>query len=125
MKLRRAVKTDYPKIKKLVRQFPRQLMAEIPPYNKFFVAVSNKDEVVGCCALDVYSKRIAEIRSLAVAKAYQGQGLGTGLVVECLRQARQKGIREVIAITGRPEFFKKLGLKTFQREKVAVFKRLK
>ncbi|MBI5466053.1 MAG: GNAT family N-acetyltransferase [Candidatus Kerfeldbacteria bacterium] len=125
MKLRRAGKADYPKIKQLVGKFPRQLMAEIPSYYRFFVAVNERGEVVGCCALDVYSKRIAEIRSLAVAQAYQGRGLGTALVRACLRQARRQGISEVFAIIGRPAFFQKLGLKTFQNEKAAVFKRFK
>jgi amino-acid N-acetyltransferase len=124
MKLRRAVKTDYPQIQKLVAKFPKQLMPEVPPVGRFFVAVVG-GAVIGCCALDIYSQRIAEIRSLAVHPKYQKLGLGAKLVTRCLRQAQAKGISEVFAITGRPEFFGRLGLKTFQKEKVAVFKNFK
>jgi len=124
MKFRHAVKADYPQIQKLVASFPKQLMPEIPAASRFFVALDGA-EVVGCCALDIYSKRIAEIRSLAVSSKYQGQGIGVKLVQKCLKLATKKGISEVFAITGRPEFFSKLGLTTFQNEKVAVFKWLK
>lgn len=53
----------------------------------FFVAI-NEGQIIASCALEVYSKRLAEIRSLAVAKAYQHRGIGTKLIQLCLQRAK-------------------------------------
>lgn len=67
--------------------------------------------VVGCCALEVYSKKLAEIRSLVVAESYKKQGIGKALVAACLAEAKEKQIFEVLAITDKDAFFEKLGFK--------------
>lgn len=67
--------------------------------------------VVGCCALEVYSKKLAEIRSLVVADNYKKQGIGRALVEACLAEAKVKQIFEVLAITDKDAFFEKLGFK--------------
>lgn len=124
IKIRRAKKTDYENIVKLVESFPHHLMTEIPSANSFFIAL-DQDKIIGCCALDIYSKRIAEVRSLAVEKKYHKLGIGTKLVKKCIGLAKAKGIKEILVITGRPHLFTNLGFGTFQGERLALFKKLK
>jgi amino-acid N-acetyltransferase len=121
--IRHAKKSDFDAVKKLVESYPHHLMNEIPSIERFFVAIDN-DKIVGCCALDIYSKRIAEVRSLAVDKHYQKLRVGTQLVDRCVAHAKEKEIKEIFVITGRPNLFSELGFGTFQGERLALFKKL-
>ncbi|MCS6836921.1 MAG: GNAT family N-acetyltransferase [Anaerolineae bacterium] len=62
-------------------------------------------ELVGCAALEVYSPKLAEIRSLAVARHVQGMGVGKRLVAACVEQARAQNVFEVMAISSEDDFF--------------------
>jgi N-acetylglutamate synthase-like GNAT family acetyltransferase len=108
-------------IRSLVRLFPQQLVqGHLPRVASFFIAeVSRK--LVGCCALQVYSKRLAEVRSLAVDPEFQDLGIASKLVERCTERARDRGIREVIAVTSQTSFFHRLGFASFRREKIAMF----
>lgn len=87
----------------------------------FFIAES-EGEIVGCAALEVYSKKLAEVRSLAVSPRVQGMGVGKALVQACLELARQKDILEVMAVTSNEQFFKAIGFDfTLPGEKKALF----
>lgn len=120
MKLRRAKPADLPAIKKLLREHRGKLMQNhLPKIGSFYVAEVD-GEVIGCCALDVYSKRLAEIRSLAVTREFQGQGIARALVEVCMKEARKKKIYEVIAISGADKFFAKFGFHTFKHERFAL-----
>lgn len=79
-------------------------------------------QIVGCAALEIYSRKLAEIRSLAVSPAVQGLGIGRMLVQACLDLARQRNILEVMAITSSDAFFKACGFDfTLPGEKKALF----
>ena len=73
-----------------------------------FVARLN-GKIVGCAALEIYSKKLCEIRSLAVDPAAQGLGIGKKLVVACVGLAQREGIYEIMAISAAEEFFKSCG----------------
>jgi amino-acid N-acetyltransferase len=78
--------------------------------------------IVGFAALEVYSTKLAELRSLAVASEFQGRGIGKALVQACVELARQKRVFEVMAITSSDEFFQHCGFDfTLPGEKKAVF----
>ena len=122
--IRKARNKDIRAIRTLVGKFPRFLMKETPNIAAFFVA-EEEGHIIGCCALDIYSKRLAEVRSLAVANRHQNRGIATVLVNRCLEEARQRGIQEILAITSREKLFKRLGFGPFHKEKFALFKVLK
>ena len=125
MSIRPALRKDRAAIKKLIAAFPRELVQEhLPKTNEFFVA-DDKGAIVGCCALEIYSKKIAEIRSLAVSDQYQGKGIATKLVNKCVARAKSRGVSQVLAITHNLRFFEKFGFGTFNQEKYATFKYLK
>jgi N-acetylglutamate synthase-like GNAT family acetyltransferase len=108
-------------ITSLIRLFPRQLVQKnLPRLPSFFVAYVG-GKFVGCCALQIYSKRLAEVRSLAVHPDFQDHGVASRLVECCVQRARERGIRELFAVTSQTSFFGRLGFATFRREKTAMF----
>ena len=86
-----------------------------------FIAESN-GQIVGFAALEIYSSKLAELRSLAVSPDQQGRGIGKALVTACVERARQRHVFEVMAITSSDEFFQRCGFDfTLPGEKKAVF----
>lgn len=89
--------------------------------NNGFIALM-EDRVVGCAALEIYSSKLAEIRSLAVSTGFRGRGIGRQLVDACVERARQRRILEVMAITSSESFFMECGFDfTLPGEKKALF----
>ena len=78
--------------------------------------------VVGFAALEVYSPKLAEVRSLAVADEFRGRGVGQELVRRCVELARDRRVLEVMAVTSRDSFFTRCGFDfTLPGEKKALF----
>jgi amino-acid N-acetyltransferase len=126
--IRAAVGSDLLGIAKCIEPFvvsgkvlPRtlnELEGLIPEY---VVAVAG-DAIVGCAVLEVYSKKLAEIRSLVVSPDFQKLGLGKLLVEACIERAKNLEILEVMAITSREDFFLSCGFDfTLPGEKKALF----
>tara|TARA_R110002095_G_scaffold96393_6_gene84181 strand:+ start:3222 stop:3644 length:423 start_codon:yes stop_codon:yes gene_type:complete len=87
-----------------------------------FVAVENNDEIVGFASLEIYSRKLAEIRSLVVAEHRQGIGVGKKLVTACVERARERNILEVMVVTSSDVFFQSCGFDfTLPGEKKALF----
>ncbi len=74
----------------------------------FFIARLG-GRIVGCAALEIYSRKLCEIRSLAVDPEAQGLGIGKGLVAACVELASREGVYEIMAISSAEEFFKSCG----------------
>ncbi|MDO8562059.1 MAG: GNAT family N-acetyltransferase [bacterium] len=120
MEIRKATLEDFPGIRKLIREYPDKLIqVHLPKPSEFFVAIEN-GKIIGCCALEIYSKRLAEIRSLAVTKESQNRGIATKLVSACMAAARKKKIYELLAIVESEKFLAKFGFHTFNKEKLAL-----
>ena len=86
-----------------------------------FVAELN-GAIVGFGALDVYSKKLAEVRSLAVVLELHNRGIGRQIVEACVQRARELGILEVMAISSSEDFFLSCGFGyTLPGEKKAFF----
>tara|TARA_R110002111_G_scaffold248400_1_gene312016 strand:- start:25420 stop:25842 length:423 start_codon:yes stop_codon:yes gene_type:complete len=87
-----------------------------------FVAVEENDEIVGFASLEIYSRKLAEIRSLVVAEHRQGIGVGKKLVTACVERARERNILEVMVVTSSDVFFQSCGFDfTLPGEKKALF----
>jgi N-acetylglutamate synthase-like GNAT family acetyltransferase len=124
MKIRRASKKDWSDILKLIQQHPDVLVQDhLPRPSEFFIAVE-KEEAVGCCALEVYSKRLAEVRSLAVSAAHQGKGIATKLIDRCVRDAKKRDVRELLTITSATKLFERHGFNALRKEKYALLRPL-
>ncbi|MFN7927342.1 MAG: GNAT family N-acetyltransferase [Blastocatellia bacterium] len=64
----------------------------------FLVATDEAGILIGCIGLERHAK-IGLLRSLAVAPAQQGRGLGTRLTSALLALAAQQGIEDVVLLT--------------------------
>lgn len=113
--IRKATHADLPEIEKLITRFvedgtllPRTFQELEELLDTFFLAEID-GAMVGCAALDIYNKKLAEIRSLAVAPEAQGNGVGKLLVQACVDLAHERGIFEVMAISSSETFFKACG----------------
>ncbi len=86
-----------------------------------FVAVHD-GRIVGFAALEIYSKKLAEVRSLAVSPEMQRHGIGKLLVAACVDRARERSVLEVMAVTSSENFFRACGFDfTLPGEKKALF----
>lgn len=126
--VRPASEGDIPHLVEFIKPFvdegkllPRTLTEFNELLPNFFVAELN-GTVVGCAALEIYSWKLAEIRSLAVSPAAQGRGIGRALVEACVARAHATHVLEVMAITSSDSFFQSCGFDyTLPGEKRALF----
>ena len=113
--VRRARTADVPGIRALVdaNTAERRLLAKATvtlyeDVQEFFVAVDG-DQVVGCGALHVLWEDLAEVRTLAVAPALQGRGIGRALLTRLVENARELGVRRLFCLTFEVDFFARHG----------------
>lgn len=126
--IRRAGRLDIEDINALIEPFvdmakllPRthEELAELIP--SAFVA-EDGERIVGFAALEVYSRKLSEIRSLCVASDFQGKGIGKRLIQACVDLAVQRKVYEVMAITSTEEVFQSCGFDfILPGEKKALF----
>jgi N-acetylglutamate synthase-like GNAT family acetyltransferase len=84
--------------------------------------VFEKDgRIVGSCVLEIYSPKIAEIRSFVVHEKYRRVGVGKALIAEAVAEARSKNIREIMVVTSAREYFEKQNFGACLNEKFALF----
>ncbi|OQA91444.1 MAG: Amino-acid acetyltransferase [Elusimicrobia bacterium ADurb.Bin231] len=96
---------------------PRSLNQLYEELQNFYVVEKNK-KVIGCCALDITWEDLAEIKALAVSPEFARKGYGQMLVKQCLLNAKWLGIKRVFALTFKLGFFKKMGFKTINKDKL-------
>ena len=78
--------------------------------------------LVGFAALEVYSSKLGEIRSLVVSPELRGCGVGRKLVEACLNRAEERRVFEVMVVTSEDAFFQRFGFDyTLPGEKRALF----
>jgi len=82
----------------------------------FRIYVDGSGVVVGCCALEVLWRDLAEVKSLAVARDHQGKGIGRALVAHAVAEASRLGIPQVFALTYELGFFKRLGFREVPKQ---------
>lgn len=126
--LRTAERGDVEAISRFIQPFVdegillERTFDEIEQWLPHFFLAEAEGEIVGCAALEVYSRKLAEIRSLAVSPSVQGMGVGRMLVNACVDLAQRLNILEVMAVTSSEEFFKACGFDfTLPGEKKALF----
>lgn len=81
-----------------------------------FTVAEHHDRFVATGSLHITWQDLAEIRALAVHPDYIKKGIGKTLVELFLEEARQLEIKQVFALTYKPEFFVKCGFKVVAKE---------
>lgn len=104
--------------KKILRRTFSELQQLIPSY----IVAECDGAIIGCVVLEIYSPKLAEVRSLVVSPEYHGKGIGKKLVNACVARAKEQGVFEVMAITSEDIFFQSCGFDfTLPGEKKALF----
>ncbi len=88
--------------------------------NGFVALVEN--EVVGFAAVEIYSRKLAEIQCLTVSSEQRGKGIGQKLVQLCVSRAKEQNVVEVMAITTTEDLFRRCGFDySLPQQKRALF----
>ena len=123
--VRRATTADIDAILLLVNSNTDRLLerdrGELEQLLEAFWVAEADGRVVGCCCLEVYSQKIAELRSLAVLPEYRGRGIGAALTETVVAEAKRRGVPQVLVVTSNREFFEKLNFGSCLNEKYALF----
>lgn len=115
MMTRSATVQDVPAIAALISTYAQRGLMLFRSHAELYEAVRDfhvaevDGRVAGIGALEIVWADLAEVRSLAVDAAAQGQGLGRALVEAVVEEARRLKIRRVFALTYEEKFFAKLG----------------
>lgn len=120
--LRVAHVDDVEQMNKLVNHFAqkdlmlvRSLSELYENIRDYYVYIEN-GSVVGCAALHIFWKDLAEIKSIAVDEEYQKRGIGRQLIEKCLEEGKVLGINRLFVLTYIPEFFERMGFKRVDKE---------
>lgn len=70
-----------------------------------FVVAEEDDVIVGCGALHVMWRDLAEVRTLAVAESHRGKGVGRQILGELEHNARELGVTRLFCLTFETKFF--------------------
>lgn len=103
---------------------PRTRAEILALLDTFFIALDEWWVPIGCVCLEIYSKRIAELRSLYVDPRFRGNGIGPSLIRSIQDLKTQKGIKELFTITNLEaiDTFDKCDFKpALPGEKIALF----
>ena len=113
--IRPAQISDAPDIEALVEPYVRQRILlrrsieEIRDLTRNGFVAERNGRLIGFAAVDIYSRKLAELQCPAVAEDAQRKGIGRRLVQTCLDCARKHQVLEVMAITAAEEFFRECG----------------
>ncbi|OGR88915.1 MAG: hypothetical protein A3A86_02390 [Elusimicrobia bacterium RIFCSPLOWO2_01_FULL_60_11] len=127
IRIRKAGIQDAPAVFSVVRsatkrgKILKRSKAEIQKTIHHFWVAEDSSSIVACCALEIYNKKLAEIRSLAVDSRREKQGIASRLVQACLKDARKKRIYEVLVITNRENIFRRHGFSEQLQDQKALF----
>ena len=123
MIIRKAELQDIPALYDLINRFARhrvmlpRTVDDLRENVWGFTVAEDAGRVVGCGALKLYSRQLAEIRSLCVAPGLKSHGVGSALVETLLDEAEGHGVKNIFALTLVPAFFRKCGFRETRREK--------
>jgi amino-acid N-acetyltransferase len=122
--IRKAKISDVKEIHAIVNNYaekdlmlPRSLNNLYDNIRDFYV-LEIDGKVKGCASLHIVWEDLAEVKALAVDESVRGKGYGKKLLEECLKEAKDLGIKKIFALTLIKDFFHKLGFKTVQKRRL-------
>lgn len=130
--IRPAEPADIDDVQRLLRPFIeerkviRRTNAETATLMTTGFVATQAGNIIGFCAVEIYSKKLAEIQCLVVDSQHQQKGLGGRLVNHCVELARQRNVMEVMAISASEKFLQDLGFDySLPNQKRALFYQLR
>ncbi len=123
--IRKASASDIPAILALVAANPETLLPRTQQeYSELLDTTwvaEIEGQVVGSCVLEIYSPKIAELRSFVVHDQFRDRGVGKELAMAAVEEGERRAIREILVVTSSPDYFEKLGFGDCLHEKYALF----
>ena len=104
-----------PRTEESIRQTLPDWRVALAPSELAPESLAGRPQLLGCGSLVALTDQLVEIRSLAVAPAGQGQGIGSRIVEELVQLATARGYAQICALTLREAFFEKLGFEVVDR----------
>ncbi len=87
---------------------PRNL-DEIETLVRHAFVAERGSEMVGFSAVEIYSRKLAELQCMSVLPDCQGLGVGRQLVALCIERAKREGVMELMAISNQEHFLNECG----------------
>ena len=130
--IRPAKTADVKAIRELVDSYaaPGQMLSKetVTLYESVqeFIVAEENGSIVGCGALHILWEDLAEVRTVAVKKELQKQGIGHQILEAIIKRAREVGVGRIFCLTFQTEFFGRHGFAEIQGTPVApdVYKEL-
>ena len=87
-----------------------------------YTVAKEDGKIIGFAALHIYSPILAEVRSLIVKEGYQGRQIGSKLVSKLEEEGRALGLKQMLTLTYKKEFFEKNGFVEIPKENIPEHK---
>lgn len=122
MEIRKARFTDIEDIHRIVNGYAEEGQMLARARNVLYetlrdMTVAEEDgKIVGVGALHLTWDELAEVRTLAVDKAYSRRQIGTKIVKRLLEEAKELGVKTAFTLTYRSDFFSTLGFVETSKE---------
>jgi amino-acid N-acetyltransferase len=122
--IRKANLKDVNEIRKIVNSFATEgkmlplSLNQIYEKIRDFTVIEKNGKIIGCGALKIIWKDLAEIRSVAIKKKFQKKGYGKKLIENLLKEAEGLDIKKVFVLTYKPQFFEKFGFERITKSKL-------
>lgn len=106
---------DLDPLSEFLRPFAREKLilersrAELVVLTQHGFLAESAGSIVGFAAIEIYSKKLAEVQAMVVGKSFRGQGVGSQLLKACVERAATEGVLELMAITMSEELFRRAG----------------
>jgi len=113
--IRKAMFKDVISIKDIINCYAKEEMmlprsvGELYECIRNFYVYEEDGEVIGCCALQIVWDELAEVMSFAVRSDHTGKGIGTRLLLACIEDGHELGVKRFFTLTYVAEFFENNG----------------
>ena len=91
---------------------------EIATNIRSYTIAKDGKKLVGFSALHIFSKKLAEIRSIIIDKEYRGLGIGKNIINILIKEGKELGVESIFALTYEREFFEKIGFFEIEKDKL-------
>ncbi len=126
--IRRATLSDVLLIHRLIQSYPHELILRpvnniVENIDRFTVALRGR-ELIACACWQILPEigcpegATVELQSVAVSKAYRGQGIGSRLIKFVLQRISGFKPAQAIVLTFEPDFFGHLGFKQIEKTQI-------
>lgn len=87
-----------------------------------YILAKEGSEILGFGALHFHAYDLGEIRSLVVSETSRGKGIGKGMVLKLLEEAKELCAKKIFTLTYEAGFFKSLGFNEIPKESLPAHK---